>query len=162
MFDGWYEHLFPFNHRCCSLFYFLRRVVLPVSISLHLVERPSRRRRFPFGLRSTYAAMSARLLSVLLGAGVAAAAYWRRSCAAHLPLLMIGSVLTLAARGADFALPPSARDWRTLLLSGRGPLTAALPQPAPVGRKRVRERYCDPTGGLTPSPSACFRHYSPV
>lgn len=69
------EHLFfPFNHRCCLLFYLLRRVVLPVEYQPASGRAPGAGGA-TLSLRpapGTYAAMPARILASIAGRGVAA------------------------------------------------------------------------------------------
>lgn len=129
------EHLFfPFNHRCCLLFYLLRRVVLPVEYqpasgrapgaggaALSLRPAPGLMLQCPRGY-----------WPVLLGAEWLLV-YWlaQEVALAHLPLLMIGSVLTLLPVALTSRYRHQ-RDWRTLLLQAR---------PSPP------RRYCNPCPG---------------
>ncbi|SUF98551.1 sensory histidine kinase UhpB [Salmonella enterica subsp. enterica serovar Hartford] len=115
------EHLFfPFNHRCCLLFYFLCRVVLPVEYQPASGRAPGAGGA-TLSLRpapGTYAAMPAWILASIAGAEWLLV-YWlaQEVALAHLPLLMIGGVLTLLPVALTSRYRHQ-RDWRTLLLQG--------------------------------------------
>ncbi|ECO1290759.1 signal transduction histidine-protein kinase/phosphatase UhpB [Salmonella enterica subsp. enterica serovar Enteritidis] len=118
------------------------------SISLHLVERPELAALlFPFGLRLGLMLQCPRgYWPVLLGAEWLLV-YWlaQEVALAHLPLLMIGSVLTLLPVALTSRYRHQ-RDWRTLLLQGAALTAAALLQTL--------------TGGLTLAPICLvFWHY---
>lgn len=141
------EHpLFPFNHRCCLLFIFSAAWFCLWSISLHLVERPELAALlFPFGLRLGLMLQCPRgYWPVLLGAEWLLV-YWlaQEVALAHLPLLMLGSVLTLLPVALTSRYRHQ-RDWRTLLLQGAALTAAALLQSLPwLGQgKRHGTRYC--------------------
>lgn len=116
------------------------------SISLHLVERPELAALlFPFGLRLGLMLQCPRgYWPVLLGAEWLLV-YWlaQEVALAHLPLLMIGSVLTLLPVALTSRYRHQ-RDWRTLLLQGAALTAAALLQSLPwLGQgKRHGTRYC--------------------
>ncbi|AQU54509.1 Sensor histidine protein kinase UhpB, glucose-6-phosphate specific [Salmonella enterica subsp. enterica serovar Typhimurium] len=103
------------------------------SISLHLVERPELAALlFPFGLRLGLMLQCPRgYWPVLLGAEWLLV-YWlaQEVALAHLPLLMIGSVLTLLPVALTSRYRHQ-RDWRTLLLQGAALTAAALLQSLP-------------------------------
>ncbi|EKF0759610.1 signal transduction histidine-protein kinase/phosphatase UhpB [Salmonella enterica] len=118
------------------------------SISLHLVERPELAALlFPFGLRLGLMLQCPRgYWPVLLGAEWLLV-YWlaQEVALAHLPLLMIGSVLTLLPVALTSRYRHQ-RDWRTLLLQGAALTAAAL--------------LLTLTGGLTLAPICLvFWHY---
>ncbi len=145
------EHLFfPFNHRCCLLFIFSAAWFCLWSISLHLVERPELAALlFPFGLRTGLMLQCPRgYWPVLLGAEWLLV-YWlaQEVALAHLPLLMIGGVLTLLPVALTSRYRHQ-RDWRTLLLQGAALTAAALLQSLPGwGRGSGMERAtADPHG----------------
>ncbi len=99
------------------------------SISLHLVERPELAALlFPFGLRLGLMLQCPRgYWPVLLGAEWLLV-YWlaQEVALAHLPLLMIGSVLTLLPVALTSRYRHQ-RDWRTLLLQGAtSPISAVI------------------------------------
>lgn len=116
------------------------------SISLHLVERPELAALlFPFGLRLGLMLQCPRgYWPVLLGAEWLLV-YWlaQEVALAHLPLLMIGSVLTLLPVALTSRYRHQ-RDWRTLLLQGAALTAAALLQSLPWlwQGKRHGTRYC--------------------
>lgn len=103
------------------------------SISLHLVERPELAALlFPFGLRLGLMLQCPRgYWPVLLGAEWLLV-YWlaQEVALAHLPLLMIGGVLTLLPVALTSRYRHQ-RDWRTLLLQGAALTAAALLQSLP-------------------------------
>lgn len=103
------------------------------SISLHLVERPELAALlFPFGLRLGLMLQCPRgYWLVLLGAEWLLV-YWlaQEVALAHLPLLMIGGVLTLLPVALTSRYRHQ-RDWRTLLLQGAALTAAALLQSLP-------------------------------
>ncbi len=108
------------------------------SISLHLVERPELAALlFPFGLRLGLMLQCPRgYWPVLLGAEWLLV-YWlaQEVALAHLPLLMIGGVLTLLPVALTSRYRHQ-RDWRTLLLQGAALTAAALLQsPALAGAR---------------------------
>lgn len=102
------------------------------SISLHLVERPELAALlFPFGLRLGLMLQCPRgYWPVLLGAEWLLV-YWlaQEVALTHLPLLMIGSVLTLLPVALTSRYRHQ-RDWRTLLLQGAG-----------LSRKEILAKY---------------------
>ena len=103
------------------------------SISLHLVERPELAvLLFPFGLRLGLMLQCPRdYWPVLLGAEWLLL-FWlaQEVVLAHLPLLMIGSFLTLLPVML-ISRYRHQRDWRTLLLQGAALTAAALLQSLP-------------------------------
>lgn len=117
------------------------------SISLHLVERPELAALlFPFGLRLGLMLQCPRgYWPVLLGAEWLLV-YWlaQEVALAHLPLLMIGSVLTLLPVALTSRYRHQ-RDWRTLLLQGAA-LTAAIPALAGAGGSGMERATADPHG----------------
>ncbi len=159
------EHLFfPFNHRCCLLFIFSAAWFCLWSISLHLVERPELAALlFPFGLRLGLMLQCPRgYWPVLLGAEWLLV-YWlaQEVALAHLPLLMIGGVLTLLPVALTSRYRHQ-RDWRTLLLQGAALTAAALLQSLPGwGREAAwNALLLTLTGGLTLAPICpVFWHY---
>lgn len=115
------------------------------SISLHLVERPELAvLLFPFGLRLGLMLQCPRgYWPVLLGAEWLLM-YWlaQEVALAHLPLLMIGSALTLLPVML-ISRYRHQRDWRTLLLQGAALTAAALLQSLPwLGQGRKRGMRC--------------------
>ncbi len=92
-----------------------------MGISLHLVERPGAGgATLSFGLRTGLMLQCPRgYWPVLLGAGILLV-YWlaQEVALAHLPLLMIGGVLTLLPVALTSRYRHQ-RDWRTLLLRAR-------------------------------------------
>lgn len=88
--------------------------------------------------------MPARLLASIAGRGWLLV-YWlaQEVALAHLPLLMLGSVLTLLPVALTSRYRHQ-RDWRTLLLQGAALTAAALLQSLPwLGQgKRHGTRYC--------------------
>ncbi len=152
------EHLFfPFNHRCCLLFYLLRRVVLPVE------HQPASGRAPGAGgatlsLRpapGTYAAMPARILASIAGRGVAAGVLvGAGSCAGPSAAFDDRWCVDATARGADFSLPPSAR-LAHVIASGRGPHrrgATAIPALAGAGGSGMERATADPHGGTDAGP----------
>ncbi len=120
------------------------------SISLHLVERPELAALlFPFGLRLGLMLQCPRgYWPVLLGAEWLLV-YWlaQEVALAHLPLLMIGSVLTLLPVALTSRYRHQ-RDWRTLF-SGRGPHrrgATAIPALAGAGGSGMERATADPHG----------------
>ncbi|WGK55805.1 signal transduction histidine-protein kinase/phosphatase UhpB [Pantoea sp. SS70] len=103
------------------------------SISLHLADRPELAvLLFPFGLRLGLMLQCPRAYwPVLLGAE-GLLLYWlsREVALAHLPLLMLGSVLTLLPV-ALISRYRHQRDWHTLLWQGGAMVCAALLQALP-------------------------------
>ncbi|VDZ75833.1 sensory histidine kinase UhpB [Salmonella bongori] len=127
------------------------------SISLHLVERPELAvLLFPFGLRLGLMLQCPRgYWPVLLGAEWLLI-YWlaQEVALAHLPLLMIGSLLTLLPV-ALISRYRYQRDWRTLLLQGVALTAAALLQSLPwlgQGEAAWNALLLTLTGGLTLAP----------
>lgn len=121
------------------------------SISLHLVERPELAALlFPFGLRLGLMLQCPRgYWPVLLGAEWLLV-YWlaQEVALAHLPLLMIGSVLTLLPVALTSRYRHQ-RDWRTLLLQGAALTAAALLQSLPwlgQGGSGMERATADPHG----------------
>lgn len=121
------------------------------SISLHLVERPELAALlFPFGLRLGLMLQCPRgYWPVLLGAEWLLV-YWlaQEVALAHLPLLMIGSVLTLLPVALTSRYRHQ-RDWRTLLLQGAALTAAALLQSLPMagaGGRGMERATADPHG----------------
>lgn len=120
------------------------------SISLHLVERPELAALlFPFGLRLGLMLQCPRgYWPVLLGAEWLLV-YWlaQEVALAHLPLLMIGSVLTLLPVALTSRYRHQ-RDWRTLLLQGAALTAAALLQSLPwlAGGRGMERATADPHG----------------
>src|SRR5574344_1287022 len=113
------------------------------SISLHLVERPE--------------------LAVLLGAEWLLLFWLAQEVAlVHLPLLMIGSFLTLLPVML-ISRYRHQRDWRTLLLQGAALTAAALLQSLPWlwhGTESWNALLLTLTGGLTLAPICLvFWHY---
>lgn len=139
------EHaLFPVNHRCCLLLYLLCRVVLLVEYQPALVERPELAvLLFPFGLRLGLMLQCPRgYWPVLLGAEWLLLFWLAQEVAlAHLPLLMIGSFLTLLPVML-ISRYRHQRDWRTLLLQGAALTAAALLQSLPLAWARRRGVEC--------------------
>ncbi|HFR8079967.1 TPA: signal transduction histidine-protein kinase/phosphatase UhpB [Salmonella enterica] len=135
------------------------------SISLHLVERPELAALlFPFGLRLGLMLQCPRgYWPVLLGAEWLLV-YWlaQEVALAHLPLLMIGSVLTLLPVALTSRYRHQ-RDWRTLLLQGAALTAAALLQSLPwlgQGEAAWNALLLTLTGGLTLAPICLvFWHY---
>jgi two-component system sensor histidine kinase UhpB len=134
------------------------------SISLHLVERPELAvLLFPFGLRLGLMLQCPRgYWPVLLGAEWLLLFWLAQEVAlAHLPLLMIGSFLTLLPVML-ISRYRHQRDWRTLLLQGAALTAAALLQSLPwLGRGRGwNALLLTLTGGLTLAPICLvFWHY---
>ncbi|EKN5276576.1 signal transduction histidine-protein kinase/phosphatase UhpB [Salmonella enterica] len=127
------------------------------SISLHLVERPELAALlFPFGLRLGLMLQCPRgYWPVLLGAEWLLV-YWlaQEVALAHLPLLMIGGVLTLLPVALTSRYRHQ-RDWRTLLLQGAALTAAALLQSLPwlgQGEAAWNALLLTLTGGLTLAP----------
>lgn len=123
------------------------------SISLHLVERPELAALlFPFGLRLGLMLQCPRgYWPVLLGAEWLLV-YWlaQEVALAHLPLLMIGGVLTLLPVALTSRYRHQ-RDWRTLLLQGAALTAAALLQSLPwlgqgEGGSGMERATADPHG----------------
>ncbi|EAZ6965449.1 signal transduction histidine-protein kinase/phosphatase UhpB [Salmonella enterica] len=135
------------------------------SISLHLVERPELAALlFPFGLRLGLMLQCPRgYWPVLLGAEWLLV-YWlaQEVALAHLPLLMIGGVLTLLPVALTSRYRHQ-RDWRTLLLQGAALTAAALLQSLPwlgQGEAAWNALLLTLTGGLTLAPICLvFWHY---
>lgn len=135
------------------------------SISLHLVERPELAvLLFPFGLRLGLMLQCPRSYwPVLLGAEWLLM-YWlaQEVALAHLPLLMIGSALTLLPVML-ISRYRHQRDWRTLLLQGAALTAAALLQSLPwlgQGEEAWNALLLTLTGGLTLAPICLvFWHY---
>ena len=127
------------------------------SISLHLVERPELAvLLFPFGLRLGLMLQCPRgYWPVLLGAEWLLM-YWlaQEVALAHLPLLMIGSALTLLPVML-ISRYRHQRDWRTLLLQGAALTAVALLQSLPwlgQGEEAWNALLLTLTGGLTLAP----------
>ncbi|EEP1025760.1 two-component system sensor histidine kinase UhpB, partial [Salmonella enterica] len=135
------------------------------SISLHLVERPELAALlFPFGLRLGLMLQCPRgYWPVLLGAEWLLV-YWlaQEVALAHLPLLMLGSLLTLLPVTLTSRYRHQ-RDWRTLLLQGAALTAAALLQSLPwlgQGEAAWNALLLTLTGGLTLAPICLvFWHY---
>ncbi|MCG5045448.1 signal transduction histidine-protein kinase/phosphatase UhpB [Enterobacteriaceae bacterium 155047] len=127
------------------------------SISLHLVERPELAvLLFPFGLRLGLTLQCPRgYWPVLLGAeGILLLWLAKQVGLAHVPLLMIGSVLTLLP-AALISRYRHQRDWRTLLHQGGALIAAALLQSLPwLGQTdTLTVLLLTLTGGLTLAPT---------
>ncbi len=106
--------------------------------------------------------MPARILASIAGRGWLLV-YWlaQEVALAHLPLLMIGSVLTLLPVALTSRYRHQ-RDWRTLLLQGAALTAAALLQSLPGwGREEAwNALLLTLTGGLTLAPICLvFWHY---
>ncbi|EDF7973719.1 signal transduction histidine-protein kinase/phosphatase UhpB [Salmonella enterica subsp. diarizonae] len=135
------------------------------SISLHLVERPELAALlFPFGLRLGLMLQCPRgYWPVLLGAEWLLV-YWlaQEVALVHLPLLMLGSLLTLLPVALTSRYRHQ-RDWRTLLLQGAALTAAALLQSLPwlgQGEAAWNALLLTLTGGLTLAPICLvFWHY---
>lgn len=135
------------------------------SISLHLVERPELAALlFPFGLRLGLMLQCPRgYWPVLLGAEWLLV-YWlaQEVALVHLPLLMLGSLLTLLPVALTSRYRHQ-RDWRTLLLQGAALTAAALLQSLPwlgQGEAAWNALLLSLTGGLTLAPICLvFWHY---
>ncbi len=135
------------------------------SISLHLVERPELAvLLFPFGLRLGLMLQCPRgYWPVLLGAEWLLTFWLAQEVAlAHLPLLLIGGLLTLLPV-ALISRYRHQRDWRTLLLQGAALTAAALLQSLPwlgQGEEAWNALLLTLTGGLTLAPICLvFWHY---
>lgn len=128
------------------------------SISLHLVERPELAvLLFPFGLRLGLMLQCPRgYWPVLLGAEWLMLVWLAQEVAlAHLPLLMVGGVLTLLPV-ALISRYRHQRDWRTLLRQGGALIAAALLQSLPwlgQGQDTLNALLLTLTGGLTLAPT---------
>ncbi|WP_336708970.1 MULTISPECIES: signal transduction histidine-protein kinase/phosphatase UhpB [unclassified Cedecea] len=128
------------------------------SISLHLVERPELAvLLFPFGLRLGLMLQCPRgYWPVLLGAEWLMLFWLAQEVAlAHLPLLMLGGVLTILPV-ALISRYRHQRDWRTLLRQGAALIAAALLQSLPwlnQGSDALNALLLTLTGGLTLAPT---------
>ncbi|MCL2891988.1 signal transduction histidine-protein kinase/phosphatase UhpB [Brenneria tiliae] len=141
-----------------SLFIFCAAWFCLWGISLHLVERPDLAALlFPFGLRLGLMLQCPRGYWPVLLAGEGCLLMWLSQQVAllHLPLLMIGSLLSLL----PVALVSRRRrhnDWHTLLLQGGALIAAALLQSLPWigdGENALTVLLLTLTGGLTLAPT---------
>ncbi|NMP29287.1 signal transduction histidine-protein kinase/phosphatase UhpB [Rahnella sp. SAP-1] len=128
------------------------------SISLHLVKQPELAALlFPFGLRLGLMLQCPRAYwPVLLAAEWLMLGWLGQEVAlAHLPLLMVGSLLTLLPVALTSRYRHQ-RDWRTLLHQGGALVAAALLQSLPwfgQGQQTFNALLLTLTGGLTLAPT---------
>ncbi|QTF10497.1 signal transduction histidine-protein kinase/phosphatase UhpB [Brenneria izadpanahii] len=129
------------------------------GISLHLVERPDLAALlFPFGLRLGLMLQCPRgYWPVLLGSEWLLLVWLSQEVPLlHLPLLMIGSLLSLLPVTLISRRRPRRNDWHILLLQGGALIAAALLQSLPwigAGEDPFTVLLLTLTGGLTLAPT---------